>query len=335
MGDTFSVFKRKGKPKFHIEEPKPKREAVKVTAKRRAGAGERRKAEKKMRPKRTLYEDTINIDPTGSVDSAEYATASIESIRARKKRGRVAWGVGVAVLITALVAVLVFVGMMVFFRIESVSCQGVTMYDEAEIIAASGIKVGDHLYKVDGAAIAEDLRARYPYLKEIDVKADLPTGMVIAVTEDEPAYFTDIGGRYYILSAEMRVLESLPATDASLEPFEGKLLQLALPSVSRAVVGESVQYFSPVSEKYVGEAMAAIMASEGSDGIVSIDLTSRFDISFSYERRITVLLGRDSDLEAKLKFAFAIMDEFSDAATGTISAESVEEGYAIVDDIGA
>lgn len=334
MGDTFSVFKRKGKPKFHIEEPKHKREAVKVTAKRRAGAGERRKAEKKMRPKRTLYEDTINIDPTGSVDSAEYATASIESIRARKNRGKIAWGVGVAVLITALVAVLVFVGMMVFFRIESVSCQGVTMYDEEEIIAASGITVGEHLYKVNGGAIAEELRARFPYLKEIKVKADLPTGIVITVTEDEAAYFTDIGGRYYILSPQMRVLESLPATDASLEPFEGKLLQLDLPSVSRAVVGESVQYFSAVSEKYVGEVMTALTQCEQADGIVSIDLSSRFDISFSYERRITVLLGRDADIEAKLKFAFAIIDEFSEDATGTVSAETVEEGYAIVDDIG-
>lgn len=326
MGDTLSVFKRKSKPKFNIpKEERPKVQRVKVTSKRRDAAKAHRKNDEPLRPKRTLYEDTINIDRSGTIDPEQYKTASIDAIRAEKRKKYIAWGVFSAVLVTALVGIVVWFGMLFFFKIGTIECEGITVYDTEEIIGVSGLTVGADMYNIGAERIAERLGARYPYLMNIRVERRLPDTVVIIAEEDTAVYYTDLGGKYYILSAELRVLESIE-DEAALAEREG-LLHIILPEVARAIVGEKVQYFREQNEEYVLETVKTLLELPQADKINVVDMSDRFELKFTYDSRIEVELGEARDIPAKVKFAFAMIDEFSEFAMGTVSARSVESGY--------
>ncbi len=331
MGDTLSVFKRKSKPKFNIpKEEKPKIQRVRVTAKRRNTEKSPRKKSDAHRPKRTLYENTINVDRSGRIAPEEYKTASIDAIRAHNKRKYVAWGVFFAVMVTALVALVVWFGVLFFFKINVIQCEGITVYDTADIIEASGLTVGGKMYGIDGDEIAKRLGERYPYLMNIKVERRLPDKVVIIAEEDTAVYYMDLGGKYYLLSEELRVLESSASEGILVENED--LLHIILPGISRAVVGEQVQYFREKNDAYVRETLATITDLEDVDRISVVDMSDRFELKFTYDDRIEVELGSATDIPAKVRFAIAMIGEFSEFATGTVSARSVESGYANVKD---
>ena len=331
MGDTLSVFKRKSKPKFNIpKEDKPKVQRVKVTSKRRDTEKKVRKAADKHRPKRTLYEDTINIDRSGAIAPEEYKTASIDAIRAEKRKKYLVWSIFFDVLVTALVGVVVWFGMMFFFKIETVECEGITVYDTADIIGESGLAVGGKMYGIDSDEMIERLGARFPYLMNIRIDRRLPSTVVIIAEEDTALYYTELGGKYYLLSEELRVLES--SQSQALIAENEKLLHIVLPDVARAVVGEKVQYFRAKNEEYVLTTLESIMALPQVGSINVVDMSDRFELTLRYDNRINVELGEAEDIPSKVRFAFAMIDEFSEFATGTVSARSVESGYVSIVD---
>ena len=331
MGDTLSVFKRKSKPKFNIpQQEKNKVQRVKVTSKRRDTSKAKRKKDEPHRPKRTLYEDTINIDRSGTIAPEQYKTASIDAIRAQKNKRRLAWGIFFSVLVTALVGVVVWFGMLFFFKINNIECEGITAYDTAEIIEASGLSVGGNMYNIRADEIAEELGARYPYLINIRIERRMPDTVVITADEDTAVYYTALGGKYYLLSRELRVLESSESQAIIAENDD--LLHVILPEVSRAVVGEKVMYFREQNESYVLQTLESLTELERVERIDVVDMSDRFELKFTYDNRIEVELGEADDILSKVKFAFAMIDEFSDSATGTVSARSVESGYVSITD---
>ncbi len=335
MGDTLKVFQKN--KKFKQEKPSPvPRQKVRVSSRRRSAARPVRRTDTaRPRAKRTLYEDTINVDRSSHPELDLPKTAAIDLIRARKRSKKIAWSIFIALLVTALAGGMVFSGMFFFFKVESVRCEGITLYDPDEMVARAGVEVGAQLYRVDREGIAARLSAEYPYLKNVRVGYDLPTGVVIFAEEDKPGYYTELAGRYYILSPEMRVLESIPAERQTLEENYGALLRLELPPIAGAVVGSPIRYFNPSSELYINEMIDRLTTGEYADKINSIDLSSRYALSFRYDGRIDVLLGDATELSSKIRFAFAMIDEFSENATGTVSSEDVESGYALIDDPGA
>lgn len=330
MGKTFSVLGRKSKPGFRKEKPinTGQKQLVRVTAKRRS-ADRQSAAQARPRAKRTLYEDTIHIEKKAGAFGE--STVSIKAIRnAKKHRLRVAWGVFIAVLVTALVIGTAVGCMVLFFKVGRIECKGITLYPADEVIAFTGITPGQQLYGIDRDGIAAQLCARYPYLRDVRITREIPDGIVISAREDTAAYIASIGGYYYVLSPGLRVLETFDEKETAYEAHTG-MIELTLPRVSRAIVGEELSYFNKGDEKYIAEVLEVLLNSEHASGVRRINLSSKFDLSFNYESRIDILLGDARDIPAKIRFAFAIMEQFDSDAAGTISAENVESGYALID----
>jgi hypothetical protein len=164
----------------------------------------------------------------------------------------------------------------------------------------------------------------------IRVERKLPGTVTIIAEEDTALYYTELGGKYYLLSGEMRVLES--SQSQALIAEDEKLLHIILPGVARAVVGEKVQYFRPRNEEYVLATLESIMGLDEVGSIDVVDMSDRFELKIRYDNRINVELGDAEDIPSKVRFAFAMIDEFSEFATGTVSARSVESGYVSIVD---
>lgn len=338
MGDTFSVLKRKSKPKFNKESKTRKKvsqQKVRVTSTRRGaakrGRGKERTGPLKTRAKRTLYEDTINI--SNRYQAEDLPTATLSAIKAKKRAKKIAWGVFSGIFVTALVAVLVWIGFVLFFKVETVTCDGITMYDPEEIIAASGIAAGDSMFRIDRKNIEEALSANYPYLMNVNIVRELPTGIVIKAQEDRAAYYIALCGEYCILSEQLRVLEMVSDEDVVTARHKG-IIELSLPRITGAIVGDEVVFLQPKNKAYITEVISALLQADEDIGekIKSIDLSNQFNIKFEYDGRIQVLLGDNSHMAEKIQFALSIIDDFSEYATGKVSAENLDSGYALIDD---
>ena len=335
MAGIFGVFNSK-KTKFNIEEPKepkkPVRETARVSSVRRdASRPERKKhvskEKDKPRARRTIYSETINVDKEAKVDPSLFATSQIESIRAGKKKRMRTWSVFAVVLALALTVFFVFLCMRIFFKVGRIECVGIDKYDTDEIIEYTGIKIGDGLYSVNRQSVQALLHARYPYLINVRIIRELPDGIVISAEEDTAAYYTEFGGRCYVLSDSLRLLEYVPDIGIARERYP-ELLEVSLPPVKEAIIGEEVVFMNENYTGIVKQVISDIESCERADKIKYIDIEDRYSISAEYAARITVRLGDYKDLASKLRFAFAIIDDFPDTSKGEVNVGSVEKGYA-------
>ena len=101
----------------------------------------------------------------------------------RRSRGR--FGPLFKLLCVLAVVVALTGGATVFFRVETVEVTGNQRYTQEEIIAASGIQMGDNLYALNKVSIDRKIRTRLPYVGELSINRALPSTIRIDVTEWE------------------------------------------------------------------------------------------------------------------------------------------------------
>ena len=100
-----------------------------------------------------------------------------------RKRNRGRFGPLFKLLCLVAVGVALTMGATVFFRVESVVISGNERYSQEEIIAASGIQVGDNLYGLNKVRIDQNIRTSLPYIGDLTINRALPNTIVITVTE--------------------------------------------------------------------------------------------------------------------------------------------------------
>lgn len=101
----------------------------------------------------------------------------------RRNRGR--FGPLFKLLCVLAVVVALTGGATVFFRVETVAVTGNQRYTREEIVAASGIQMGDNLYALNKVSIGRKIRTQLPYVGELSIDRSLPSTIRIEVTEWE------------------------------------------------------------------------------------------------------------------------------------------------------
>ena len=333
MAKTFSVFKHKSRPQFDTvaESEKNKKKRARRTVNKKNGTRARRSVGK-TRPHTTRYEDTVNIYTSDEARSAETAeklnTATLSAINSGKKTRAVLWAVFLSVVICLLVVVFTLACFNFIFKVEKITIDGVTLYGEDEVLSSCGISVGDKMYSVDKKEISRRLIARFPYFKEVKIVREIPTGIVIKVSEDSAKYYTSFCGEYCLLSPDMRVLELTEDYDAMTEA-NGRLIELKLPRVSDAIVGEKIKYFTEGNESYISYVTDKLLSGSIGESITCIDMESKFNIGLTYEDRVKIEIGNTDAVDAKIQFALSMISQFDDSAKLTVCARSIDSGYVI------
>ena len=158
-----------------------------------------------------------------------------------RKRSRGRFGPLFKLLCIAAVAVALTAGATVFFRVERVVVSGNQRYTEEEIIAASGIQLGDNLYSLNKIRINQNIRTTLPYIGDLNINRSLPSTIVITVTEWEAVAQLTVPGQDQVAAAQAELLEENPeaepiqtADQPWLISVGAKLLEPA-PADSRAI----------------------------------------------------------------------------------------------------
>lgn len=269
-----------------------------------------------------MKETTINFAaakrrPTNSrpanrrpANNRAYAKAANNTRRRRRRTGRKTLHYLLVFAVAALI--MMILSMTVFFKIETLDVAGTTHYAKEEIIAASGIEIGDNLFAMNDKKIVKKLIETFSYIEDVKLKRTFPPSLTIEIEQAEAMSVLDMPGGYTIIGKNGRILE----IGAAVYP-EGVMLINGLslhdPQVG-SIMGESASYETPEQEQQEKESLQMLLhledalAQTGFTDVTYIDFSDRFNILLVYQNRILIELGTDHDLTYKLRNIIGILE---------------------------
>lgn len=236
------------------------------------------------------------------------------------KRKRSASGAVALTAILALVAVsLVIAGGRVFV-VHSVVVEGNRFISAEEIMQTGGVSIGDSMFTLDTAAVAEKINA-HQYLTCNSVWRDFPDRVFINVTEHQPVATANWMGSLVMLGQDGVVMEITGQID----------IELAVPvitgaSIKSARVGEAVTY-GVAGQAETVEAVLEAIDWQGFTGEISeINVGTLDDLYLVTVDGLIIRLGDSEKLDEKiltarsalvpLRAAYAMRGAVLDVSTG-------------------
>ena len=253
----------------------------------------------------------------------------------KRKHGRRRMGLLFKLLCGAALAAALTVGATVFFQVETIAVVGSSRYTPEEVIAASGVVVGDNLFRMSKTQVSQRIRQQLPYIGDVSVQRGLPSTLTFTVKEwaaaarievyadPEPADAPDAEqvGEDSSGEAEEETEERTAATVPWLINAAGKLLEeagedsSAIPVTGLTILAPRAGEQMAVPQSQQGrlgtlkELLAALEQAGMLEQVGSIDLTHSTWISMVYRERFEARIPLDKDLDHSLGvLALAVED---------------------------
>lgn len=206
----------------------------------------------------------------------------------------------------------------VLFKTNNINVSGLGgMYDEKEIISASGLSFGDNIFTAPKSRAEDRIEKKFPYVERADVSSSFPDSINIEITLATPACIVEGLGGFYIVSDKGKVLE-VSATDdeAGVPIIEG----IQAPATEK---GEHIEYGSDVINQTMNEIFSAFKEYDCKK-ITAINIKAEedsFSVKYVYDNRIVVYLGLPEYINYKIQTADKIIKEKIDIGGSMIAGE--------------
>ena len=242
-----------------------------------------------------------------------------KSRRGRSRLGKVIQFLFVVALLGAMT-----VGATVFFQVEQVEVSGNARYTQEEIVACTGIKSGDNLFRMNKFAIQDHVKEEMPYIEDILIRRRLPSTITVAVTEwdavaqvlpnenwvapeveegETAPVATEVS---WLISVGGKLLEQAPAEDArmkitgltALDARDG--IQISVPEEES---GRLLSVVALMDELERREMLADVSVMRVGSTSIVLEYLGRYDVKlplegdFSY--KLESLLAAVADQEGK------------------------------------
>lgn len=196
-----------------------------------------------------------------------------------------------------MVLFIVIFGVSVFFRITKIEVVGSSIYTADEIIAASGIEVGDNLFLINGDAVDQRIRTSKPYIENVRIDHRIPNVAIIEIHESRAFAAVAVGGDYWKIDAGGRVLEKTE--------FAGTAGLIRVVGFSAAPPKEGTKLVpaDPAYETQLGfllDVLAAIDEAQIGADVSNLDVSNISAIGFVYRGTVNVNLGDGTGVPRKL-----------------------------------
>jgi len=222
-------------------------------------------------------------------------------------------------------AVGVTLSLTVLFPVKTIEVVGNTAYSDSELVEATGVELGDNLLRMRPKRIARELYDRYPYLDEVKVRRTLPDTVTIrvAIAEERAALRDAETGRFAVLSRKGRALrtdlalcpEGMIAADGFTVRTDGETEKNGEAPLPPLQAGAPLAAAEEARFEALLQILDALDAQGLAEGINVIDLRDLFDIRMLYRGRLAILLGAADDLDYKIRFAAAAIENEVDETT--------------------
>ena len=229
------------------------------------------------------------------------------------------------IIASAVVLVLLIVAFFAI-RIDSIEVTGdVTMFNEGDIIRASGIREGDGLFWSASWSIRNSVEQNVPMTHNVKVTKSL-FGKVTIYIELKPAlYYCEYQDSYYAIDEQLRVLDKSSSYKKNTSYGAVKVI---LPEIREPVVGESIVFYYTVEETdtegetiyevesankyaYVSKFLTTLNESGYRNEANGVIVSEKFDVTLIYQDKYKVRFGDVTSLDIKLRLFYEIIAEGS------------------------
>lgn len=220
-----------------------------------------------------------------------------------------------------------------FFRTKEIVVTGNDRYTAEELISASGIQLEQNIFTVDRGRTAAQIKGAFSYLEEVRVIPVMPTTMEIQVVESIPQLMVvNSAESYSLLSTGGRIIEQCLGPAGEELPLvvgvdfgwfdQGTYPEELPPEVVNRRHKEHREATDRELEAVrVMRTLRYVTASAqaaGLSGINYIDVSDDLCTSLLWDKRVLLRLGTELELDRKLTFAGAVLEELGEDFTGTI-----------------
>lgn len=231
-------------------------------------------------------------------------------------------------LLLVVAAVGIILSLTVFFKIDTIEVKGSSRYKKEEVVNACGIQKEQNLFLANLQNAEAALQAKLPYIYNVKISRVLPGTLRIEVTDGRAAYAVAQGNKKYtLLDDRCKVLQ----LDVDTPPTAAAILKGV--ALSASVPGNTAVFKQDYAKGTLDKISKAIQA-EGFKDVTSIDLTSRSQLFATYQNRIRLQLGGDTDLDYKFRFAkksIERLDETTPGAKGSLNLTVKKNAYWLED----
>ena len=276
----------------------------------------------------------------------------------KRKQGHRRFSLLFKLLCAAALVAAATLGATVFFQVETIAVVGNSRYTAQEIIAASGVQVGDNLFQMNKGQISQQILQQLPYIGEVSPQRSLPSTLTFQVKEisaaakvevyQEPVTQEETGGETLGEgddSDSSGQEETLTLADQPwLISVSGKLLEVA-PGDSGVLSVTGLTVLSPQAgtmlavpqeQQYrlsaLKELLTALEEQGQLDLVSSIDLTHSTWVGMRYRENFEARLPLGEDMSHSLAVLSAAVEDTlqtrGDQAAGIM--DLTQEEYAAV-----
>lgn len=229
-------------------------------------------------------------------------------------------------LLAVLILLVIYAILLFSLRVKTIEVLGdVTMFNEGEIIKASGISERDMLLLKSSGKIERTIKKNMPLAKDVKVKKSISGRVSIEIEFSDVRYYCRIDDLYYALDEDLRIMDC----DESKSKYSayGAVL-IKLPPIRKPQMGEHIVFYDTVEETdtegetvyevkeedfydYATDFLKALSESgfrPEADGVI---LEEKFDITLIYANTFKIYFGDARDLDVKFRVLFEILSEGS------------------------
>lgn len=236
--------------------------------------------------------------------------------RHRRRRGR--FGFLYKLLSFLVIFAAILIGCVAFFRVNQVTVSGNSRYTAEEIVAASGVELGDNLFLISKPQTAQSIIKRLPYVENVSPILRLPDTLELRVTETAAVAAVQAEGQWWLLDARGKVLEVGETAMAQGLPQVNGLTPIA-PALGVRMAVEAQEQTKLESLR----GLLTALAGQGLTGGLTefIDLTQAGTIHFGYNGLLTVavpMTGDFAETAFRLQRTLEYFQQQGEVVTGTL-----------------
>ena len=238
----------------------------------------------------------------------------IRRVKAQRKRRRKRL---TAILTVAVVLVIAGLAALVYALsygapIAKIVATGSSVYSEEEIVNASGVMVGENMFRVRSGAMNKRLCALLPYIGSVHVDYQLPDVLALEITDTTDKYlisgksaFLCVDDAHKILSQKKKKVQDGQFRLDGFEAAEGEIGTEYRPQ------GDDKARFDAAQE------IVDVLLQNGLQKANILNLSDLSDIIIRYDGRINIYLGTTKNLSVRLRAAAeTLLNHLSDNTIG-------------------
>ena len=230
----------------------------------------------------------------------------IEENKRRRQKKKIRKLLLYTALVIGIVGVMIVLSLTVFFKTQTITITGNSIYSKKEITAVLPIQKEKNLFLADVKGAEEKLEENLPYIYDARIKRKLPSTIIVDIEETPEVYaIKNKDKTYTLVDDNFKVL----IKSAQKAPENSIIIKKAALSVSET--GKKAKFTNKKTEEQLKILIKQkkIMKLDKITELYSTDINNNYMV---YDSRITIKLGSVDDIEDKLNSALAAIEKLEE-----------------------